>query len=473
MPKIIKAPVEIGEIIAEKYRVEQILGAGAMGVVVAARHVDLHELRAIKFMLPEALEDDTAVERFVREARSVVKLKSAHVAKVHDVGKLANGSPYIVMEHLEGKDLRSLAKERGPLPVEEVARYVIEACEAVEEAHENGIIHRDIKPANLFLAKGLKGMGTIKVLDFGVAKLAKEASGEDAVELTKTASMVGTPAFMSPEQMRARKKVDGRSDIWALGVVLYRLVSGKMPFLGGDVTEICTSVLWDQPMPLGAHAPGLPDGFEAVVLRCLEKEPAMRFQTAGELAAALAPFASFTGASIAPSISAPAAPSPLRAGGPPTEALPAPKASASQSTAEASATGTGAATAPPWTQGSSAPQAKRAPWGTIAASAGVVLAGSAVAFIAISGGGRDATSFVVSSSRPSASAIAAPPMVEPAQTVAQPALSAPLPIASASASGAAIEGDAGAPPTGAPSAIKPKPRSGKLPSNDAFGNSRH
>lgn len=284
-------PVQIGDLIAAKYRVERMLGAGAMGVVVAAMHLDLQEMRAIKLMLPSALSDAEAVERFLREARAAARLKSDHVAKIHDVGRLETGSPYIVLELLDGVDLKALLDREPVLSIERAARYVGQACDAIGEAHALGIVHRDLKPANLFLTTGPGGEGRVKVLDFGIAKMADPAGG---VEMTSTTAVLGTPLYMSPEQLCGARNADPRSDVWALGVVLYRMVTGRVPFLGSTITEICSAVISDIPRSPGAVRPDLPPGFEALILRCLEKAPVGRFANASELGSALAPFASGT-----------------------------------------------------------------------------------------------------------------------------------------------------------------------------------
>ena len=282
-------PVRIGEILAGKYRVERVLGVGAMGVVVAATHVDLLELRAIKFMLPSMLGDVEGVERFLREARAVSRLHSRHVAAVYDVGRLETGAPFIVMEHLEGSDLKTVLDQRRVLAPEEAAAYVSQACEALAEAHAAGIIHRDIKPANLFLATRAGSLPTIKVLDFGIAKMAA-GPGAAALEMTQTKEILGTPLYMSPEQMRSMRSTDARSDVWSLGVILYRALTGKVPFNGETLTEVCIAVLGDTPVRPSALRPDLPVGLDAVILGCLEKDPARRIGSAAELATALAPF---------------------------------------------------------------------------------------------------------------------------------------------------------------------------------------
>jgi serine/threonine-protein kinase len=282
------APVRVGDVLAEKYRVEKVLGAGAMGVVVAARHIELNELWAIKFMLPAAVANAEGVERFLREARAAARLRSRHVAKVQDVGRLPNGAPYLVMEYLEGTDLKTLLEQRGTLPVAEAVRYLLQACEALAEAHAAGIVHRDLKPANLYLTREVNGAPCVKLLDFGIAKM---PAAQGAMDMTATSELLGTPLYMSPEQMRSTRDVDARSDIWALGVILYRMLAGKTPFSGSTVTEICSAVIADRPEEISRIRRDLPPGLEALVFRCLEKSPAQRFQSVAELSAALAPFA--------------------------------------------------------------------------------------------------------------------------------------------------------------------------------------
>jgi eukaryotic-like serine/threonine-protein kinase len=283
-----QSPVREGEILAGKYRVERVLGMGGMGVVVAATHLDLLELRALKFMLPTALDNAEAVERFLREARAAARLRSEHVARVHDVGRLDTGAPYMVMEYLAGADLGSILKQRGSIPAPEVALYAIQACSALAEAHGAGIIHRDLKPANLFLTRRPDGSPCIKVLDFGISKVS--GPGSD-FEMTKTHAVLGSPHYMSPEQMRSARNVDARSDVWSLGVILYKLTTGKAPFRGQNITELIAAVLEGAPPPPSQLRAGLPVALDAVIARCLARKPEARFQSVTELAAALMPFA--------------------------------------------------------------------------------------------------------------------------------------------------------------------------------------
>jgi serine/threonine-protein kinase len=276
--------VDVGQVIAGKYRVERVLGAGGMGMVVEVTHVELEQRMAIKLMLPEVAMSPELVERFLREARAAAGLKSQHVTKVFDVGRLETGALFMVMEHLTGSDLTGVLKTRGPLPVDEAALYVLQACEALAEAHRRGLVHRDIKPANLFLTRAADGSPCIKVLDFGVAKATAEAS------TTGTGALLGTPLYMSPEQVRGDRDIDARTDIWALGVVLYELVTGSVPFTGDSLWKIFNQVTDVEPTPPSSRRDELPPCFDSVVLTCLEKDRDKRPASVVELALLLAPY---------------------------------------------------------------------------------------------------------------------------------------------------------------------------------------
>ncbi|HVV86131.1 MAG TPA: serine/threonine-protein kinase [Kofleriaceae bacterium] len=276
--------IEPGQILAGKFQIERVLGKGGMGVVVAAQHLQLGQLVALKFLLPEALRNPEVTERFLREARAAVRLKSEHVGRVIDVGTLETGAPYLVMEYLEGQDLDSFRKANQRLPVAQVVSFVLQAAEAIAEAHAIGIIHRDLKPANLFLTVRADGSPSVKVLDFGIAKATE---GSEDFSLTKTAAVMGSPAYMSPEQLRSARDVDARADIWAMGVILHELVEGAQPFAADTITELTLKVAMD---PTPALKVPTPPGFAEIVARCLEKDPAKRYASVAELAAALAPF---------------------------------------------------------------------------------------------------------------------------------------------------------------------------------------
>jgi serine/threonine protein kinase len=282
------SPVQLGEVLLGKYRVDRVLGAGGIGIIVAAHHLQLDERVAIKFLLPDALQSPDVVARFAQEARAAVKIKSEHVVRVIDVGTLSSGSPYMVMEYLEGADLSAILSRRGPMPVEEVVGLVLQACEALAEAHALGIVHRDLKPANLFSIARADGSPSVKVLDFGISKVT--TPGAD-MGMTKTSAIVGSPLYMSPEQMRSAKSVDARTDIWSLGAILYELLSGLPPFTGESLPEVCVNIMNTPPAALYAVRPDLPPRLEGVILCCLEKDRQNRYANIAELAIALAEFA--------------------------------------------------------------------------------------------------------------------------------------------------------------------------------------
>lgn len=258
-----------------------------MGVVVAAHHETLNQKVAIKFLLPAALGDQGATERFVREARAAAQIQSEHVARVTDVGLLDTGAPYMVMEYLDGHDLSEELKKRGALPPEEAADYMLQALEALAEAHAVGIIHRDLKPANVFLAQRKDGSRLVKVLDFGISK----ALSAGDVSLTATSALMGSPLYMAPEQIRDAKSVDCRADIWSLGVILYECLSGDVPFGGDTLSGLLAQIVADPPPPLGTVRPDLPYALTSIVDRCLEKDRQRRVQDVAELARLLAPIA--------------------------------------------------------------------------------------------------------------------------------------------------------------------------------------
>jgi serine/threonine-protein kinase len=279
------------EIIAGKYRVEGIIGRGGMGVVLGAWHLELDQRVALKFLMPELVERGESAERFRREARAAARIKSEHVVRVIDVGNWEGNAPYMVMEYLDGRDLASELRERGTLPIKECVDYLLQAIEAVAEAHALGIVHRDLKPENLFLARRVDGSRSVKVLDFGISKTIVLGPSEE-VSLTQTTNIMGSPFYMSPEQMRTPRKVDARSDIWALGAILYDVLTGQPPYVAETIPQLCTMMLESDPTPLRELRSEASVELEQVVARCLARDMSERWSTVVELARALLPFAS-------------------------------------------------------------------------------------------------------------------------------------------------------------------------------------
>jgi len=279
--------VPIGAVLAGKYRVDRVLGAGGMGVVVAAYHLQLDQQVAIKMLLPSMLKHREAVERFTREARAAVKIKSEHVARVSDVGTLETGAPYMVMEYLDGQDLGHWVSDHGALGIEQAVEFVLQAGEAIAEAHALGIVHRDIKPANLFCVRRADGLLSVKVLDFGISKLAGSPTD---LSMTKTQTVMGSPHYMAPEQLLSAKNADAQSDIWSLGAVLYELLAGQVPFEAETFPELVLKVSGVDAPFLTSVRPDVPEELAHIVARTLQRDRDLRFKNLAELAVALVPF---------------------------------------------------------------------------------------------------------------------------------------------------------------------------------------
>ena len=289
-PEQITVPAGLheGVLVAGKYRVGKPLGVGGMGLVLAAVHEALGTHVALKVIHKDSLRDASIAARFVQEGRAAAQLKSDHVVRVHDLGTLDDGTPFLAMERLEGVDLGCLLDEKKRLDVDSAIEIVRQTCDALGEAHALGIVHRDLKPQNLFLVQRAGRPLQVKVLDFGIAKILSQEQFQLQIATHSTAIM-GSPVYMAPEQMRAAKAADGRSDLWSLGVIFYQLLAGRVPFEAESLPELCARVLTSTAPPLDASL-GLPPGLAEVVLRCLENEPNQRFATAEQLVEALTPF---------------------------------------------------------------------------------------------------------------------------------------------------------------------------------------
>jgi serine/threonine-protein kinase len=282
-----------GDVINGKYRVDSVLGSGGMAVVLGAFHLQLLQPVALKFLRPDVASCDVTRARFHREARALGQIESEHVARIMDVEALSDGTPFLVLEYLTGHDLGEELNRRGAFEPSEAVDLVLQACEAMAEAHAAGIIHRDLKPDNLFLAERADGSRIVKVIDFGISKV---TTGSGAYSLrdsavTRTTNVVGSPMYMSPEQLRSARTVDARSDVWSLGATLYELLSCRTPFVNGTVPEVCAAVLKDPIVPLLQRKPDLPPQLVAAVERALEKDPDSRYRDVVSFAQAIAPFA--------------------------------------------------------------------------------------------------------------------------------------------------------------------------------------
>jgi serine/threonine protein kinase len=291
-PQPFVLPFEPDEVIAGKYRVQKLIGVGGVGFVVAATHVGLDDSVALKFLKPEFAGHQEAVTRFTIEARASFKIKNEHVARVLDVDTLPNGTPFMVMELLEGQDLRSILERHRFLPIDLAVDFALQTCEALAAAHACHIVHRDIKPENLFVTQSGED-DHIKVLDFGISKVALTQQPMPTRKTRSTALTmvaVGTPPYMSPEQVRASNTLDARADQWSLGCVLYELLTGNAPFERMSLMQACAAVLEDEPLPLREGCPEATPELEQAVMRCLRKDPGQRFPDISELARAIAPF---------------------------------------------------------------------------------------------------------------------------------------------------------------------------------------
>jgi eukaryotic-like serine/threonine-protein kinase len=275
-----------GTVIAGKYRVDAVLGRGAMGVVVAATHQELREKVALKFLYVRADNGSDFRARFRREAQVSAKLKNEHITRVIDIGTWREHALFMVMEHLTGTDLRKVTRDFGALPVDRAIDYVVQVCEGMAEAHAHGIIHRDLKPSNLFVTKRADGTDLIKILDFGISKWSAQEGELD--DLTQTGVVLGSPKYMSPEQLFGSGAVDARADVWSIGAILYELLVGRPPFDFPTLTRICAELSSTRPPPsMREQRPDLPEGLDEVVLHALERDRDNRIDNVADLAGAI------------------------------------------------------------------------------------------------------------------------------------------------------------------------------------------
>ena len=279
-----------GEILAGKYRAERVLGAGGMGVVVRVTHLEGPGVFALKFLRPSVARDSSAAKRFRREAEAAGRIESPHVVKISDVGELASGSPYLVMEYLEGTTLDARISGEMRLPLEQACDLALQIAEGLAAAHAMGVIHRDIKPANLYLLADPDGGELLKIADFGVSKIL-DPEGPEGPNLTRTQTSIGSPLYMSPEQMRSARSADFRADQWSLGAVLYRMATGHLPFDAKSLPRLCVQVLSADFVPVAERCPELPAEFAAATERCFRLAPAERYADIAALAEAFVPFA--------------------------------------------------------------------------------------------------------------------------------------------------------------------------------------
>jgi tRNA A-37 threonylcarbamoyl transferase component Bud32 len=288
-PRTSALSVGPGSVIDGRWKIERLLGRGAVGAVYEASDA-AGERVALKVLLPEWRMQEQVLERFAREARVLMRLTTPHVGRLLDVGNLdaaAGDLPFLVLEYLQGMDLEHVVTNVGRVPYKKACGWCADACKGVAEAHDLGVVHRDLKPSNIFLARTSQAAGQVKVLDFGIA--AGEPARATGTQLTAVEMLLGTPAYMSPEQMIASSEVDARSDIWSMGVLLYQLITGKLPFPGATNLELFAATMTRPPVPLESHlVERLPEPVEAILYTCLKKDRNERYPSMQALSGALA-----------------------------------------------------------------------------------------------------------------------------------------------------------------------------------------
>ena len=438
----------IGTVLDEKYTLMRQIGRGGMGGVFEAQHLRLGQRVAIKFMRVEYVADPEALARFEREARAAARLTSPHVARIFDVGATESGIPYIVMELLEGHDLGDeLTRNGGTLPIPVVVDWLLQACAGLAEAHAAGIVHRDLKPSNLFACDSFSGEPMVKLLDFGVSKFVEDGK----MELTSSAMMLGTPHYMSPEQVTVSKTVDARSDVWALSVIMYRALSGAFPYAAPSVTQLAVAIATTPPRSIFETLPALPPALGAVIHRGLVHDPAQRIADVYAFAAAVAPFGSGRWrVPAAPSSRASLSSSPALAS---SGSLPAPAPSEQSHTAtlldpidvEVSMRTLGATARDAAAAGGASKQTRRS-WFVPLIVAGLAVGATAGGLITLRvARARQATKTAAEVVRAASST--APPTTSSTPTPPSAPSSAPLPVSTLAPSASAVTPTAAAPPT--------------------------
>ena len=274
--------IKVGRVIAGKYRLERHLAKGGMGSVWVARHLRLDTTVAIKFIEPGLADVTEARGRFEREAKASAQLQGPHLVQIHDYG-VEDDTPYMVMEHLEGEDLSTRLKRETRLSLPAIDEIITQVARVLRRAQEAGIVHRDLKPGNIFLVSGEEDDESVKVLDFGVAKITRSASSE---EMTRSGILLGSPRYMSPEQARGVRNIDHRSDLWALAVIAFRAVTGELPFQGNEIGDVIVKICMQQVPAPSSLVPGLSPAIDRFFERAFERDPDRRFQSADTLARA-------------------------------------------------------------------------------------------------------------------------------------------------------------------------------------------
>jgi tRNA A-37 threonylcarbamoyl transferase component Bud32 len=282
-----------GDVVAGKYRIESVIGEGGMGAVFAATHMLTGKRVALKWMLPELASDEAAVQRFVREAQAAGRIDHTNIVDIYDVGE-HEGSTFLVMEYLHG-DTLAKAVESGSLDARQVIQLLLPAMRGVAAAHKTGVIHRDLKPDNIFLCRESDGAYLEpKVLDFGISKVQSsgtEGQASNNMRLTRTGAVMGTPYYMSPEQIRGSSEVDQRTDVYAFGVILYEALTGRVPFDADAYSALILEIATGTPKRPRELRPELPEALDRVVMKAMAREPGDRYQSVDALARALEPFA--------------------------------------------------------------------------------------------------------------------------------------------------------------------------------------